>query len=209
MPPDPANTIEKILKSAGAEFLRNGYAGASMRKIAAEAGLTTGALYRHYADKESLYRALVEPVYHTFFDSLREETDHFEGLLDSEGLNAMWEDSGRTVEKVFRYAYDHLAAVRLLISASKQTVFGDFKERIVRMDVDLTMRYLRAARKRGYAVWKLSRKEICLVTLGQYAGFFEILLQFDDLDEALNYVRIYSAFCTGGWKKLLEGAHDP
>jgi AcrR family transcriptional regulator len=208
MPPDPSDTIEKIIKSAGAEFFRNGYAGASLRKIAAEAGLTTGALYRHYADKESLYRALVEPVYHTFFDSLREETDHYEGLLDSEGLNAMWEDSGRGVEKVFRYAYDHLAAVRLLISASKQTVFGDFKERLVRVDVDLTMRYLRSARKRGYGIRKLSRKEVYLVTLGQYAGFFEILLQFDDLDEALNYVRIYSAFCNGGWKKLLEGEYD-
>ncbi|MDR0759298.1 MAG: TetR/AcrR family transcriptional regulator, partial [Treponema sp.] len=204
MPPDPSDTIAQIIKSAGAEFLRNGYAGTSLRKIAAEAGLTTGALYRHYADKESLYRALVEPVYHTFFDSLREETDHYEGLLDSEGLNAMWEDSGRTVEKIFRYAYDHLAAVRLLISASKQTVFGDFKERLVWMDVDLTMRYLRTARNRGYRIRKLSRKEVYLVTMGQYAGFFEILLQFDDLNVALNYVRNYSAFCTGGWKKLLE-----
>jgi AcrR family transcriptional regulator len=44
MPPDPVFTIEKIIKSAGVEFLRNGCAGASLRKIAAAAGLTTGAL---------------------------------------------------------------------------------------------------------------------------------------------------------------------
>ncbi|MDR0656081.1 MAG: TetR/AcrR family transcriptional regulator, partial [Treponema sp.] len=81
MPPDPANTIEKILKSAGAEFLQHGYAGASLRKIASAAGLTTGALYRHYADKETLYKTLVEPVYHEILGFLRKETDHYEGLL--------------------------------------------------------------------------------------------------------------------------------
>ncbi|MDR3160383.1 MAG: TetR/AcrR family transcriptional regulator [Spirochaetaceae bacterium] len=205
MPPDPANTIERILKSAGLEFLRNGYAGASLRKIAAAAGLTTGALYRHYADKEALYRALVEPVYHKILDSLREETDHYEGLLDSEGMDAMWEDSGRGVELVFRSIYDHLDAARLLISASKQTVYGDFKEKIIRMDVDLTVRYLRAARRRGYKLRKLSKAEVYIITLGQYAGFFEIILRHDELKEALKCVRTYSIFCSGGWKKLLEG----
>jgi AcrR family transcriptional regulator len=205
MPPDPANTIEKILKSAGAEFLRNGYAGASLRKIAAAAGLTTGALYRHYADKEALYRALVEPVYHEILGFLRKETDHYEGLLDSEGLNAMWEDPGRGVETVFRHVYEHLDAVRLLISASKQTVYGDFKEQLVRADVDLSARYFRAARRRGYKLRKLSKEELYIIVLGQYSGFFEIILRHGELKEALKHVRTYNAFCAGGWKKLLEG----
>jgi AcrR family transcriptional regulator len=205
MPPDPANTIEKILKSAGAEFLRNGYDGASLRKIAAAAGLTTGALYRHYADKEALYRALVEPAYHGIPGSLRKETDHYEDLLDSEGLNAMWDDPGRGVETVFRYVYDHLDAVRLLISASKQTVYGDFKEQLVRVDVDLSARYFRAARRRGYKLRKLSKEELYIIVQGQSSGFFEIILRHGELKEALKHVRIYSAFCAGGWKKVLEG----
>jgi AcrR family transcriptional regulator len=205
MPPDPANTIEKILKSAGDEFLRYGYAGASLRKIAVAAGLTTGALYRHYADKEALYRALVEPVYHEILDYMRKETNHYEGLLDSEGLNAMWEDSGRGVEALFRYVYCHLDAVRLLVSASKQTVFGDFKERLIKTDVDLTARYLRAARRRGYKLRKLSTEELYSIVRGQYAGFFEIILRHGELKEALKYVSVYRVFYTGGWKKLLEG----
>jgi AcrR family transcriptional regulator len=205
MPPNPANTITNILKSAGTEFLRNGYAGASLRKIAAAAGLTTGALYRHYANKESLYRALVEPVYHEILDFLRGETDRFEGLLDSEGLNAMWKDSSRVVETLFRYIYGRLDAVRLLISASKQTVFGDFRERVIQADTDLTARYIRAVRQRGYRIRKLSKGELDIIVRGRYAGFFEVVLQYDKLKEALKYVRTYSVFCNGGWKKLLEG----
>ncbi|MDR2617400.1 MAG: TetR/AcrR family transcriptional regulator [Treponema sp.] len=203
MPPDPANTIEKILKSAAAEFLRNGYAGASLRKIAAAAGVTTGALYRHYADKESLYKALVEPVYHEVLDTLRKETDHYEKLLDSEGLNPMWENSVQDVETFFRHIYGRLDAVKLLLSASKQTVYGDFKEKIILTDLELTSRYIRTARKRGYKIRKLSKEELYIVTLGQYSGFFEILLRGKELKDALKYARTYGLFCTGGWKALL------
>jgi AcrR family transcriptional regulator len=205
MPPNPANTITNILKSAGAEFLRNGYAGASLRRIAAAAGLTTGALYRHYEDKESLYKTLVEPVYHEILDFLREETDRYEDLLDSEGLDAMWKDTSRGVETLFRYIYGRLDAVRLLISASKQTVYGDFREQVIRVDADLTARYIRAAWRRGYRVRKLSKRELDIIVRGQYAGFFEIILQHDKLKDALKYVRTYGVFCNGGWKKLLEG----
>jgi AcrR family transcriptional regulator len=207
MPPDPANTIEKILKSAGAEFLRNGYDGASLRKIAAAAGLTTGALYRHYTDKESLYKALVEPVYHEIFGALREQTGRYEDLLDTEGLNALGEGSSRSVEALFRYVYDRLDAVKLLVSASRQTVYGDFREKLIGMDVKLTMRYMRAARKRGFTIRKITREELYIIVFGQYSAFFEIILQNRELKEALRYVKTYSIFCTGGWKALLEGQH--
>jgi AcrR family transcriptional regulator len=208
MPPDPTNTIEKILKSAGAEFLRSGYAGASLRKIAAAAGLTTGALYRHYTDKESLYKALVEPVYHEIIGSLQEQTGYYEDLLDTEGLDALWEGSSLSVETLFRYVYDHLDAVRLLVSASRQTVFGDFREKLIKMDVELTMRYLRTAQKRGYKIRKISKEELYVIVFGQYSAFFEIILQNKELKEALRYAKTYSIFCAGGWKTLVEGQHD-
>lgn len=38
-------TKEKLLASAKAEFMEKGYAKASLRKICANAGVTTGALY--------------------------------------------------------------------------------------------------------------------------------------------------------------------
>ena len=44
---------EKILEAAKAEFLEKGYRQASVRSIAASVGVTTGALYRYYANKVS------------------------------------------------------------------------------------------------------------------------------------------------------------
>ena len=93
----------------------------------------------------------------------------------------------------------------MYISLPKQTACGDFKERLIKTDVDLTARYLRAARRRGYKFRKLSKEELRIIVLGQYSVFFEIVLQHNELKEALKHVRTYGDFCTGGWKKLLEG----
>ena len=55
-----AETKKKILDSAMAEFLEKGFMNASLRTIAANAGLTTGAMYRHFKDKDALFCALVD-----------------------------------------------------------------------------------------------------------------------------------------------------
>lgn len=48
-------TKEKLLASAKSEFLKKGYMKASLRKICANAEVTTGALYFFFKDKEDLF----------------------------------------------------------------------------------------------------------------------------------------------------------
>ncbi|MFS8036784.1 TetR/AcrR family transcriptional regulator [Xanthobacter sp. AM11] len=63
--PDPGTrpasaARERILSAAMACFARDGFHGASMQKICAEAGMSPGALYRYFPSKESLIAAIVE-----------------------------------------------------------------------------------------------------------------------------------------------------
>ncbi len=51
---DSKETKERLLESALAEFSEKGYMKASLRKICAGAGVTTGALYFFFNDKEDL-----------------------------------------------------------------------------------------------------------------------------------------------------------
>ncbi len=53
-------TKEKLLASAKSEFLEKGYMKASLRKICAQAEVTTGALYFFFKDKEDLFCSIVE-----------------------------------------------------------------------------------------------------------------------------------------------------
>ncbi|MEP9350259.1 TetR/AcrR family transcriptional regulator [Xanthobacter sp. KR7-225] len=48
------------MAAAMACFARDGFHGASMQKICAEAGMSPGALYRHFPSKEAIIAAIVE-----------------------------------------------------------------------------------------------------------------------------------------------------
>lgn len=51
---------ERIEAAALEEFIRSGYSASSTRRIARAAGLTAGAMYAHYENKEALFGAVVK-----------------------------------------------------------------------------------------------------------------------------------------------------
>ena len=57
---DNRETRKHLLECAKKEFLEKGYMKASLRNICKEAGVTTGALYFFFKDKEDLLAELVE-----------------------------------------------------------------------------------------------------------------------------------------------------
>lgn len=56
----PEDTRGRILAAASRTFARVGYAGATLDEIAADAGLTKGAVYWHFKSKKDLFLALLE-----------------------------------------------------------------------------------------------------------------------------------------------------
>ena len=48
-------THTKILESGKRMFLRNGYERTNLRDLCEDTGVTTGAFYRHFKDKEVQY----------------------------------------------------------------------------------------------------------------------------------------------------------
>ncbi|MFK0244073.1 TetR/AcrR family transcriptional regulator [Amycolatopsis azurea] len=52
-------TRERVLTAAVRIFARRGFAATNMREIALEAGISSGAIYRHYATKKELFDELL------------------------------------------------------------------------------------------------------------------------------------------------------
>jgi len=70
----------QITAAAHESFLRDGYAGASVNRIAADAGVSIKTLYRHFDDKDDLFTAVMlracshgPEVEHAWFDQAPEE----------------------------------------------------------------------------------------------------------------------------------------
>lgn len=55
-----ALTREALLDKGVEVFLRDGFHGASLDRVAAEAGFTKGAVYAHFTDKADLFLAILE-----------------------------------------------------------------------------------------------------------------------------------------------------
>ena len=76
-----AQTREALLVAARAVFGREGFAGARLDDIAAEAGVTKGALYHHFDGKEDLFLELLEERCQARQEDIREVFKGDEDLL--------------------------------------------------------------------------------------------------------------------------------
>src|SRR5678816_350097 len=61
----------EILDAAREVFLKDGYAGVSVRKLAERVGCSHGNLYLHFKDKEALFDCLVEESFEEFDAAMR------------------------------------------------------------------------------------------------------------------------------------------
>ncbi|REJ05282.1 TetR family transcriptional regulator [Microbacterium bovistercoris] len=57
---DAAATAERVLEAATARFAAQGFAATSVDDVAADAAVTRGAVYHHYASKPGLFTAVVQ-----------------------------------------------------------------------------------------------------------------------------------------------------
>ncbi|MFC3695287.1 TetR/AcrR family transcriptional regulator [Chenggangzhangella methanolivorans] len=83
--PAPRDTRARIEAAALKLFAHRGVDGAAMRDIAAEVGVTEGALYRHFPSKEALARALFRSRYGALaegVEAIRAGRTDFSGRLD-------------------------------------------------------------------------------------------------------------------------------
>jgi AcrR family transcriptional regulator len=83
-----SDSKERILMAATVLFCRKSYEGVTMRDIAAEIGITAGALYNHFESKAVLLDAVLDhaiKVHRLYLDHLDvalKEADSFEAALD-------------------------------------------------------------------------------------------------------------------------------
>ena len=138
-------TRERVLRAARAVFASQGYAGASMRRIAADAGLTAMALYTYAPSKAELFRLVYEDgiarIYAEFSSVVAGKATLVEevGALLDRGGELLDEDPDLlrfTIRVVIDRDHEDLAGLDLL-TEPYLAFFEDLARRAVRRgDVD-------------------------------------------------------------------------
>ena len=78
-----------IIQAAYSEFLAYGFQKASLHKIAEKAGVTTGAIYTRYKNKDALFASLLQDFFETMktlFTPIVEEYEKAKRIAKSEDI---------------------------------------------------------------------------------------------------------------------------
>src|ERR1051326_8672001 len=105
-------TRDLILDAAERRFAERGFAGVSMREMAAEAGLKNQAsLYHHFRDKRALYEAVlgrrITPIIALVAESGKSWRGGEAGRLDAQVVPAV-------LDRIFDYLEEHPHLPRLI-----------------------------------------------------------------------------------------------
>ena len=76
-------TRAKVLDAARRLFSEQGYEGATIRDIAAAAGMSTGAVFANFTDKSDLFREIMLTDMTALAEAMREAASHGDGAEDS------------------------------------------------------------------------------------------------------------------------------
>jgi AcrR family transcriptional regulator len=202
MPRDKSLSHEKVNKAIKEEFLEKGFEDASIRSIGARAGMTSAGLYRHYADKEAMFNAMVEPL----IDSIKSWTKiHTEkkhslvngGAPDDELLGETFVDMIREVILPRRDEFI------LLMSRSGGTKYENFIHDYVEGNQKEFLDAIRYLKEKGYPVIELTEEELHMLLSAYLTACFEpIIHDYNDV-KVEKYLNTVQEFFMPGWLKIM------
>lgn len=134
------NRKEEILSAALFLVAKNGTAAATIRAIASVAGVTEGAIYRHFPNKESLIRSIYQRI-------VREMVEAKEEIV--KGPESLSEKLHKWIQVTFEYYDEHPDAFVFLYLTPHN--FVDVDGEIIDRQGELFMEMIREAQADGQA----------------------------------------------------------
>ncbi len=197
-------TDKRILESGKKLFLKNGYERTNLRDLCRAAGVTTGAFYRHFEDKASLFTALVEEAANGLFakfDRAEEECFDFIGAGNTEEV---WRVSSETITAFIHYIYAHFEEFKLILCCSGGTKYSDYIDWLVERELRSTYRMFDLLDQKSVPYHCIAGQELHMILHAYYACLFETVLHDFSREEALESARSLSEFFSAGWRKILR-----
>ena len=197
---DELNTRAKILRTAKQEFFINGFADTNVRAIAEKAGVTTGALYNLFDNKDGIFEALVSGVFEEFLAIIthHDVVDAEDFTMKTSDLSAIIELSQRRFLRMIDFFYDNWDAMKLIVCCSK----GSSYEHIFDKAIDVTEREtLRLLKLDGVKMSHRIRFFIHVMVTSHFENLKEIFYHNLKKSEAVEYVLDFNIYHCAGWKQ--------
>ena len=198
-------TKERLLISARAEFLEKGYQKASLRSICKNAGVTTGALYFFFQDKEDLFSNIVQPTIDRIQTIASKHVSQELMMLqnipiaDEDNVHDDYDAS----EQILHMLYQNYDICQLILEKSQ----GSKYENIIDEFVDIFEEGQRALAMEQAKLYNVKPPEdyiIHWVVHIEMDAYVHLLLHERDEKKALQYMGKILQYLQYGWEALFK-----
>ncbi|MDO5725840.1 MAG: TetR/AcrR family transcriptional regulator [Tissierellia bacterium] len=204
-------TRSKILNSARKEFLAKGYNNASLRKIAANLNMTTGAIYGYFKDKNELFdevtkieieklKRLLEKFNKA---SLHRPQDALEFLkrfpYDEQVQKQMIESN----LDYYRFMYENREFFVILNSPIKGIMYKKYFEEFIELDYKDSLELLELLYgEENVSIY--TKYTLRLLIKSSMESIMEIFREFETFEQARPYLEIYIRLYTTAFTEFLD-----
>ncbi len=196
-------TKKKLLESAKKEFLEKGFTGASLRTIAANAGVTTGAMYRNFKDKNAFFCALVDDAVEATKNVIMLADPKTHETLTPSQIDEHINFEKKSTEDFLDYMYENIDAFTLLLTKSAGSTHEHFQEDICELYTKNCQQVFNCMYEKKIASKKVSPMTIHFMASTVINAFCDIILHRMGKQEAQNYLSDIMEFASSGVYTLL------
>lgn len=195
-------TKEKLLSCAKKEFLEKGYNKASLRNICSDAGVTTGALYFFFKDKEDLFAMLVKkPIDDLYNLMMMHYQDEMALVQNYEIQNYDYLKDIEASNQIIHYMYQNYDEFQLILTKSQGSRFENTVDKFIKITekhykiiIDKMAQENNIPKVDDYIIHWMAHMHMNV--------FVHLITHESSEKEALNHINSIMKYLVGGWREM-------
>ena len=187
---DRENSKELIIRAGKQEFLKYGYKGASLRHICKQAGVTTGAFYFQFENKEQLLDEILRPVI-TYFSAMVQKST----MEEFEGESSSADGDEQMLEMLWNYKEECQILLEGTAGTAYEKVFEELQE-------GLRQGFLLFFGK--YGISDVDEKLLDVIVRMRVESYLTIIRKEYTLEETKKLARRIGVYCDAGFEALVR-----
>ena len=189
----------RITQAAREEFLAHGFQKASLHKIADRAGITTGALYTRYKNKDALFCSLVEPLFQDIAVKSQPIRTLYEKIQACPSSSALLQAIRQEEQIYLDLLFDRYEDCVLLFCKSSGSSLEKQIQQMMSQKSSETVSFFKSIARR-----ELDYDGITLIMSQQFYYYQQILQRGYSREKAVSCMKTVELFLESGWKTIFE-----
>jgi len=195
---------ELLIRAAKEEFLEKGYNKASLRNICAKAGMTTGALYFFFENKEDLYEEIVGRGKKELTELIRTHIAEDKAAMKSiHDVSELFVDHSSEADMFIDCIYKNYDSFLLILSGTKEGEYEKTVDEFVKIAETSSIELMKAMPDMNPDPFMSHWIAHTIVD-----SFIHVILHEKDVDKAKVRMRVILNFIVRGWSSLLNNGGE-